>query len=118
VVPFREKGVPSVQQIEDKTSDFNRYYHQAGDTVDHMDHEYWHAMMRGLVATIVTWAGLVPEPATPTPTIRPTASPAPTATLPPSPTWPPAPTSSPTVAATPEPAQGAVLLPIAYSGRR
>jgi len=63
VVPFREKGIPSVQQIEDKTADFNRYYHTADDTVDHMDHDYWLAMERGLVAMIGVLAE--PQPAPP-----------------------------------------------------
>jgi hypothetical protein len=67
VVPFREKGVPSVQQIEDKTADFNRYYHGAGDTVNHMDHVYWLAMMRGLVAMI----GVLAEPQSPPAIVRP-----------------------------------------------
>jgi hypothetical protein len=76
--------VPAVQQIEDKTDDFNAYYHKAGDTVAHMDAEYWHAMMRGLVATIATWVEITPIAtptltAEPTPTPRPSATPAPPA---------------------------------------
>ena len=67
-MPFREKGVPSVQQIEDKTGDFNAHYHAAGDTVAHMDPAYWQAMMQGLVATIATWSGPQPlDQATATP---------------------------------------------------
>jgi hypothetical protein len=74
--------VPAVQQIEDKTNDFNAYYHKAGDTVEHMDADYWQAMMRGLVATVVTWAEIAPI-ATPTVTAEPTPTPKPTATPPP-----------------------------------
>jgi hypothetical protein len=116
-VPFREKGVPSVQQIEDKTSDFNRYYHQAGDTVDHMDSAYWHAMMRGLVATIATWAGVVPA-------VETTATPPPTRPTGPSITPPPSTTPLRPPSATPAPSATAVLrprpllLPLAYRSTR
>lgn len=103
-----------MQQIEDKTSDFNRYYHQAGDTVDHMDAAYWQAMMRGLVATIATWAGVVPPALTPTVPTSPTAS----ATM----TVVPA-TTTATQAATPSAVatdlpQAPVLLPLAQRSRR
>ncbi len=120
-MPFREKGVPSVQQIEDKTSDFNAFYHQAGDTVDHMDPVYWQAMMRGLVATIATWAGVEPATAaTPTATLASTAPPGPSDTPPPSDTPTPLATASPSPTATPAastpvaPAPPPVLLPVAY----
>ncbi len=111
-MPFREKGVPSVQQIEDKTTDFNKYYHQAGDTVEHMDAEYWQSMMRGLAATIATWAGLVPEPATPLPTTGPTPSPAATPTPRATPFEPPP--ASPTPLEIDPPAPNAIHLPVTY----
>lgn len=124
-MPFREKGVPSVQQIEDKTSDFNRYYHQAGDTVEHMDSEYWQAMMRGLVATIATWAE-VQLAAAPTQSVtpaltaapEPSATPAPTETPTTLATVPPSPTPSPEALATPLPLLPPVLLPVVSGGRR
>jgi hypothetical protein len=73
--------VAAVQEIEDKTGDFNRYYHAAGDTVDHMDHDYFLAMTRGLVASVAHLAVPVPGDALPTPAATATHGPtvAPTA---------------------------------------
>jgi hypothetical protein len=90
VRPFREAGVPAVLQIENLTSDFNPYYHGIGDTVAHMDHDYFIAQTRSLVASMTHLAGLVGS----LPTQQPTQA-LPTAPLP---TQTPEPTQQPTQA--------------------
>jgi Zn-dependent M28 family amino/carboxypeptidase len=78
VIPFREKGVPSVLQIEDKEADFNPYYHSVGDTVDHMDADYFTAHVRAVAAIAYELLRPLDEPATATATA--TSPPAATAT--------------------------------------
>ena len=96
-------------QIEDKTNDYNRFYHAAGDTVAHMDHAYYVAMVRAVVACVAHLA----EPVsalrpTATATARPTATdvPTPAATETPLPiptgTRSPAPTPTATSTVTPD----------------
>jgi hypothetical protein len=83
-----------VLQIEDYESDFNRYYHGAGDTVAHMDHQYWLAQMRAAVAAIAHLA----IPYVDEPPASPTSEPSP------SPTQPPSATATATVVASLPPA--------------
>jgi len=71
--------VTAVLQIEEYSSDFNRYYHTSGDTVEHMDLDYFAAQVRSLVATAALMAGpevqdptVTPEPSEPASTSEPT----------------------------------------------
>jgi hypothetical protein len=75
--------VPAAQQIEDKTTDFNPSYHQAGDTIDNMDRYYYVEMVEQLVGSLAHLAGVGSAlPPTPSPTASNTATavPSPTAT--------------------------------------
>ena len=72
----------AVLQIEEYSSDFNRYYHTSGDTVEHMDLEYFAAQVRSLVATVALMA--VPE--VQGPTVTPERTQPPPSVTPP---WPP-----------------------------
>lgn len=50
--------MPAVLQIEDKEHDFNRYYHAAGDSYAHMDHDYFLDHVRALGAIVARVAGI------------------------------------------------------------
>jgi len=114
-VPFRETGMPAVQEIEDKTHDYNRFNHGPGDTVDHMDHDYFLAMVKLAIAAVAHWGEPVSGEVPPTAT----ASPVPSVTLTPSvtplPTGSPTPTRIPNV--TPAPEGDLVFLPLGGTGR-
>lgn len=54
--------MPAVLQIEDKEHDFNRYYHAAGDSFAHMDHDYFLDHVRALGAIVARVAGIHEPP--------------------------------------------------------
>lgn len=65
-------------QIEELSGDFNPYYHGPGDTIAHMDLDYWEAQMRALVASMAVLTepfSSHPTPFLPTPSASPTATP-------------------------------------------
>ncbi len=85
MIPFREKGVPAVLQIEDKTGDFNPQYHRQGDTLANMTLGYWQDHIRALTAAAAVLAEPVPL-VLPSPTVPASGTPslpATTATSPP-----------------------------------
>lgn len=72
MIPFREEGIPAVLQIEDMENDFNRYYHGGGDTIRHMNIEYFMAQTRALTAVMAHLAGPIDAGGRATPTPIPT----------------------------------------------
>jgi hypothetical protein len=59
-VPFRAKGIPTGLQIENyNNGEKNAYYHQPGDSVAHMNLDYWLEQMKATAAIAAHLAGPV-----------------------------------------------------------
>lgn len=60
-LPFWDYGFPAILAIEDN-SDFNPYYHEAGDTPDHLDPVYFNNFAKAALGTIAHMSGcLIPR---------------------------------------------------------
>lgn len=52
-MPFRERGITTVLQIEDYENDKNPYYNSTGDTIAHMDLDYWEEHIKASLIFVV-----------------------------------------------------------------
>lgn len=63
-MPFRERGITTVLQIEDYENDKNPYYNTTGDSIAHMNLGYWEEQIKASVifaAHLLTPLGLEPK---------------------------------------------------------
>lgn len=63
-MPFRERGITTVLQIEDYENDKNPYYNSTGDTISHMNLDYWEEQTKAsliFAAYLLTPIGFEPN---------------------------------------------------------
>jgi hypothetical protein len=49
-MPFRERGIPTVLQIENREDEYSPQRHSTNDTIAHMNLDYWLEQIKATIA--------------------------------------------------------------------